>query len=41
MRGRGLLLALAFVLGLVALAWLTGDQGPWADNAAADEASEK
>lgn len=36
MRGRGLLMALLFVVAVVALAWLTGDNGPWGNNATND-----
>ena len=39
MSGRGLLLALAFVLAVILLLWLTGDKSPLAD-APADDRSE-
>lgn len=38
MRIAGMGLALLFVAALVALAWATGDDGPWGKNA--DETSE-
>lgn len=34
MRPRGMLMALAFVLALVLLAWLTGDKSPLSDSPA-------
>ncbi len=33
MRGKGMLMALAFVIVLVLIAWLTGDKGPFGPNA--------
>ena len=41
MSSRGLLLALAFVLALVLLAWLTGDKSPLADAPADEPATEQ
>ena len=41
MSSRGLLIALAFVLALVLLAWLTGDKSPLADESAGEPATER
>ena len=41
MRPRGMLMALAFVLVLVLVAWLTGEGGPLSDSSAAAPASAK